>query len=216
MRNLSKVWVGVLSAVVSAKVATAVPYVAPNGELIEVEYWAGSGSNEALVVVDFNQGPSDVYTFGYRWDGAANGGQALTAIVAEGGLDAAMTNWGGPPPAENLFIDSFTYDGVTLVNEVNFPWSPSWLFYYDDIVGPGELVGWTMAELWGMSGHLLANGAFEGWLFSYDQWPEYTDEPRQPLAAQTGEGGIPEPGTVALLVAGLAGLASRHRRRRGA
>jgi hypothetical protein len=191
--------------------ALAVPYPAPNGELIEIEYWAGSGANEAFVLVDFNQGPSDVYTFGYRWDGAADGGDALTAITAAGGLDAVTTNWGGPPPAEDLFLDSLTYNGVTLENNVNFPWSPSWYLFFDDSVGPGELIGWTMADLFGMSGHTLTNGAFEGWLFSYDVWPNYVSVPRQPLGP--AEEVIPEPCTLALLAAGACAVAARRRRR---
>jgi len=213
IRNYWKACLGVLAASVLPSVAEAVPYLAPNGETYELEYWAGSGANEAVIVVDFNQGPNDVYAFGYRWDGVADGGDACTAIVAAGDLDATITNWGGPPPAENFFIDSMAYDGVTLTNEMNYPWSPSWLLFYDDAMGVGELVDWTMAELWGMSGHVLTNGAFEGWLFSYDVWPEYSDEPRQPPLAQAGEDIIPEPCSVALLGVGLGMLAARRRSR---
>lgn len=206
MRFILKRWVVALAAWLCLGTAAAVPYTAPNGDLIEIEYWAGSGANEAVLVVDFLQGADDVYAFGFRWDGAADGGDAVTAIVGAGALDASITNFGPPPPNEDLFINSLTYESTTLVNKAISPWSPAWIYWTDDAVGPGELIEWVHMGV-GMSSHALTDGSFEGWVFSPDVWPNYETAPRQPL------GVIPEPCTVALLAAGLFGLARRRRRR---
>ncbi|MBL7223904.1 MAG: PEP-CTERM sorting domain-containing protein [Candidatus Brocadiae bacterium] len=212
MRALSTLGLAVMLACLCVSPVGAVPYTALNGETYELDYWAGSGANEAVIVVDFNQGPSDVYAFGYRWDGVADGGKALTAIVAEGALDAGLVVYNWPLPTdEKLFVTSFTYAGVTLDNTVTSPFSPSWAYWVDDVAGPGELVEWAYSAV-GMSDHVLQHGGAEGFVYSYDLYPNIVTSPRQPPAA--GQGEIPEPTCLMLLAAGVAGLVARRRRRR--
>lgn len=48
-----------------------------------VQDWTGTGTNEAVFEIDWNQGTSgDAMIWGYRWDGSATGEQMFDAIVA--------------------------------------------------------------------------------------------------------------------------------------
>lgn len=196
-----------------AATALAVPYTTPNGLQLDIEYWAGTGANETYLVVDFRQGPDDVYTFGYRWDGVADAGDALVAVADAGALDVGVTNWGGPPPAENLFVDWIEYYGTRLETRWVGPgdWDYEyWSYWFDEVVGPGESVEWAAALDIGMSGHTLVNQGFEGWVFAYQPWPPETP-PRQP---RQGQEDVPEPCTLLLLALGGCPLALRRWSRR--
>ena len=40
----------------------------------DIQLWAGTGANEAAMVIDWNDGKSDEsLVWGYRWDGSATG-----------------------------------------------------------------------------------------------------------------------------------------------
>jgi len=82
-----------------------------DGKLYNVDYWAGSGANETLIVVDWNDtnGPyvTESHAFGYRWDGSAFLTDAIAAINLAGGLDLDDSGFGGG------FVTIGTYnDGV--------------------------------------------------------------------------------------------------------
>ena len=51
---------------------------------ITVDYWAGAGSNETIVVIDWNRtnGPyaTESHAWGFRWEGSAYVSDALAAI----------------------------------------------------------------------------------------------------------------------------------------
>ena len=52
---------------------------------VVVEYWVGSGENEAVVVIDFG---AESFSFGYRWQtGPKYGKDLMDAVAAAGGLD---------------------------------------------------------------------------------------------------------------------------------
>jgi hypothetical protein len=210
MQCFWKAWVGVFAALAVAGGAQAVPYLAPNGQTYELEYWAGSGANEAVVEVDFAQAADDVFAFGYRWDGLATGQDAMEAIDAAGDLDITLGPWGG------FFVDTLSYEGHTGINEPNFPWVPWWSYWTDDAVNPGDPIEWVWDTAVAASDRTLLNGSFDGWFFTREEYnPEGLQvPPRQPPVAQQQEETIPEPATVALLIAGLAGVASRRRRSR--
>ena len=75
--------------------ASAVPAVAApynfDGTWIDVDYWAGSGANETIVVVDWNNtnGPyaSESHAWGYRWRGTKTVLDALMGVAAAGAFD---------------------------------------------------------------------------------------------------------------------------------
>ncbi len=47
-----------------------------------INYWVGSGSNQAAMVIDWNDGTTtQSYVWGYRWDGDATGQDMFEAIV---------------------------------------------------------------------------------------------------------------------------------------
>lgn len=49
----------------------------------DIDYWVGSGTNQAALVIDWNDGVSPVsLAWGFQWDGAATGWEMLTAIAA--------------------------------------------------------------------------------------------------------------------------------------
>lgn len=49
----------------------------------DIDYWVGSGTNQAALVIDWNDGISPVsLAWGFQWDGVATGWEMLTAIAA--------------------------------------------------------------------------------------------------------------------------------------
>lgn len=89
----------VAMVLVSVQVPTvsAAP-VQMNGAWVEVDYWAGSGPNQAILVIDWNtvNGPyaSESHAWGYRWSGAGSVKDAVSAIDAAGPL-TVTTGYGG-------------------------------------------------------------------------------------------------------------------------
>lgn len=70
-----------------------------NGTLIEIDGWFGTGANESVVVIDWNDtnGPyvTESHAWGYRWDGSATVKDALLAIEAGGSLSLEFAFGGG-------------------------------------------------------------------------------------------------------------------------
>lgn len=48
----------------------------------KIEHWAGSGQNQAALIIQFNDGKSNAaYVWGYKWDGKASGEDMLRAVA---------------------------------------------------------------------------------------------------------------------------------------
>ena len=48
----------------------------------DIEFWVGSGANQAALVIDWNDGKSiESLVWGYRWDGSATGIEMFQAVV---------------------------------------------------------------------------------------------------------------------------------------
>ena len=69
--------------------------------------WAGSGANEAALIVDWNDGRSPL-AWGYRWDGTASGEDMLRAIVAADSQFYASL--GTDFPTIGPFVSGLGYD----------------------------------------------------------------------------------------------------------
>jgi hypothetical protein len=149
-----------------------------------IEYWAGSGSNEAVVVIDFG---TDSYAFGYRWDeGVKYGKDLMDAVSAAGSLDCTGTEG---------FLATISYGSYLDVGQAG--WPGDWWSYFTSDDGKD----WVMAPV-GFAARELSPGTWDGWARqTTEAWPP-AHVPSTPT---------PEPVTVALL--GLGALFLRKGRR---
>lgn len=151
----------------------------------DVEYSAGTGANEASIVIDFDF--ENYFVFTYRWDGAATGWDALEAIEGAGALNVEAKWY---EEFQSHFVSDFSYLGGV---------------EYD--YGEEAIVGWgywgsSDGESWlvnpGVDGRLLSDGSWDGWVWSNYDFDISWDPLRAP-----GEAAIPEPGMFALFGTGL-------------
>ena len=144
---------------------------------IPIEYWAGSGSNEAVVVVDF--GPAS-YAFGYRWeDGTKYRKDLMDAVDMAGALNYNQS--GG-------FLNTISYGSYQNVGQNS--WPTDWWAYFTGTDG----VSWNFSGV-GFADRILSNGSWDGWAHqTTDDWPP----------AHWPTTSVPEPITLTLL--GIGGL----------
>jgi hypothetical protein len=133
---------------------------------VVVDYWAGSGSNETLVVIDWNllNGPyaTESHAWGFRWDGAAYVSDALSAINAAGALNITTQYGGGflgDAYYNNPLIDS---DNHTSAGFTGWWWTG----------GTTDGGASWNANADGINVTALADGRIEGFnlVTNYDEW----------------------------------------------
>lgn len=158
--------------------------------LNDIVFWAGSGSKQAGIVIDFNEsGVRRSFAWGYRWNGTATGEDMLRAVdQVDNQLSATIQG-----SALGAYVDSMTYKTYS---------GPSWPSGYFSY-WTGAPSAWSYAPI-GMSARILADGGWDGW--SYVVNGQTDSAPTVPIAA------VPEP--TSLLSLGLAALVLRARRRR--
>ncbi|MHC4624874.1 MAG: hypothetical protein ACYS4W_13335, partial [Planctomycetota bacterium] len=78
-----------MSLVVVLAIAAGASAVTYSGDM---EYTAGSGSNEVTIAVDFDFG--NYFLFTYRWEGEATGWDAISALEQAGALMIEATDFG--------------------------------------------------------------------------------------------------------------------------
>ncbi|RLB33561.1 MAG: hypothetical protein DRH12_18265 [Deltaproteobacteria bacterium] len=184
-----------------------------NGTWVDVDAWTGTGSNETILVVDWNRldnGPATVsesHAFGYRWDGTAYESDMLSAFN-DAGILTVTTGYGG------AFVLNIKYNDVEDGEYHQHIEEGSWnLASTSD---PNARWGtWGDSE-WdfnkaGITEELLADGQYEGInaIMWFGSLPDYADDQLDiPFAT------VPIPGAVWLLGSGLLGLIGiRHRSR---
>jgi hypothetical protein len=86
----------------------------------DIEYWVGTGANQAGLVIDFHDGTSQqAFVWGFRWDGAATGFDMLTAV------DTASVELSITSPS---FVVEVSYQGLAHTQTSNFN-DTSWGYY---------------------------------------------------------------------------------------
>ncbi len=178
----------------------ALASITPAVSFADIQYWVGTGSNQAAVVIDFNDGQSPrSYVWGFRWNGTATGETALRAIVnADVALDAVIDNFSFGASLNTASYLPLTGGGYRHSRAQDFGAGEVYWSYWTSV---NESSTWGFAST-GMSDRVLTNGAVDGWAFSN---PGYNAvAPTTPVAA------VPEPLTMLGLATGL-GLLIRRR-----
>ena len=212
----------VLSAVAGSP-AMAAPLI-----LDDVQYWVGSGSNRAGLVIDWNDGKStESLAWGYRWNGTATSYDMFSAIVAADprlyarvdvaggfgvpiyGLGYNLDNDGsfGVSPSITFDITGLSVgspsDGRT-PTDTDDRWKEGWFsdgFWGSYNSDSGTTPTWSFASS-GNTSRVLSNGSWDGLSYA----PGFSDSmPSDAVAA------VPEP--AGLAVVGLAAFVLFRRRR---
>ena len=187
----------VVLAVVCASVVGAVadPF-SFNGNTVDVEYWAGGGSeadNLAVLVLDFETDAGS-FAFGYGWGGTngVTGQTFLDAVGAAGGFSYTYnTDWG------SAYVDSMSYAGNTAGQYDGYPSN----YVYSSVSIDG--VTFDGSALLGVEVDVIEDGMYYGWSQqTTGDWPP-VNQPNVP---------VPEPGTVTLFGIGSAIVVWRKRR----
>lgn len=155
-----------------------------NGTQVNIEYWAGTGSNIAVVAVDFDG--STIYNFGYRWDGAAKGWDALNAIGAVANGLAVTAHYDGG--VGGMYVDNLAYN-----NAIKYPAGNGWA-YCTSTDGQAWETSWD-----GVSDRVLTNNSWDGWA-----WGGWQQNAQGDWVCRVVGQPVPEPVTLALL--GLGGI----------
>ena len=130
------------------------------GTLVDVEYWAGEGANEAVLVLDFAPGRS--YAFGYRWDGTNETGAGMLQTLSDAGdLEIDAIDFG---PPTGLFVTGLHYKYNSMPTG-SYP--TNWLSYFTAT----DPSAWT--DSWvGVSGRVLTSGDWDGFSIQRSaDWP---------------------------------------------
>ncbi len=153
-----------------------------DGKDVKIEYWTGSGENEAICVIDF--GPA-YFAFGYRWDGASTGFDMIQAIANNGDVELDLQNFGF-----GVFVNGITYNGYS---KIGYGGGEDWWHYWTSTDGSEWEISWV-----GASARSLGNGEWDGWRYGSDE------APRIPL--------VPEPSTIAACLSMFAAAFSLRKR----
>lgn len=169
-----------------------------------IDTWAGSGSQRAAVVIDWNDGSgADTLRWGFRWDSApASVADLLLALeAADAHLDIRFTDFGG---ALGLFVDGIGFDAEAStpadyggpfdhLRDRNGGWANTFSFWY----GAAADAAWS-ESLAGISSTPISDNQVFGFA-----WNAAGAFPAPPPPV------VPEPGSLALWGLGLAALAVR-------
>jgi hypothetical protein len=170
-----------------------------------VTYWIGSGTNDAILVIDWNDGidPQSL-AWGVRWNGEMTGaelmekvresdtkfryryhpafpGSAVYAIGHDTGYDR-MTVLEGQPG-----IQSETGFAFDLNDHYREGWFSGFWSFWESVGAPFEGGAWQKATV-GLSTGILTNGTWLGWGYDADFSSNFgglEDAPDEPAAARS-------------------------------
>jgi hypothetical protein len=166
-----------------------------NGVFVEIEYWTGTGTNEALMVVDWQREKS--LAFGYRWYDSVMAGDMFDAVdEASAKFYKEWVSGEGDSAIFGIGYD-MDNDGFSK-NDAGDYYEEGWFengFWAEVLSNNGQSWDWGN----GIRSDYLYNGTWVGFSWS----PEFAySDPNPPI--------IPEPTTLVLLGAG--GLFFRRHR----
>lgn len=107
----------------------------------DVKFWVGNGTNETVLVFDFNDGSvaNCSFAWGYRWNGTAPSIETIVKAIAASDSRFTATisqgTWGG-------FVDNFSYD------HDDDPSTPALEGYIEDYYESDEDYSYTSGTSW--------------------------------------------------------------------
>jgi len=204
MKHLISVGWATAAVLMLAGGTRAAPYDFGVNGWVEVDYWAGSGSLETIVVIDWNvtNGPyvSPAHAWGYRWTGTAYVSDALAAIETVGVLDLTYGYGGG------FLLHAFYSDLDGDLHNTQSPTNYAGWWWLGDTSDGGQT--WTANQV-GITAKTLAHGRIEG--LNMDSGYVSWDWPDETLTLTIP---VPEPATISLLAAGAGAILLRLRQKR--
>jgi hypothetical protein len=171
-----------------------------NGVSVEIKYWTGTGTNEALMVVDWQKDIS--LAFGYKWNDSAMVGDMFDAV------DAASAKfykeWVAGEGNSAIFGIGYDMDDDGFYkSDADDYYEEGWFengFWAEVLSSDGQIWNWGN----GIRSDYIYNGTWVGFSWS----PEFVySDPNPPI--------IPEPTTLILLGAGGLLLRKRVAQRKG-
>lgn len=219
----------ILSLAGGLSLAGAQAFAAPLFNMSDISNWVGTGSNEAALVIDWNDG-QDSIAWGFRYDGTASTADMVSAVlaadsdlysIAASDYTGVTLGYGYDRDGDGFSVDpslSFDADGVAtaLSSEADgfsavdvddsfaAGWNTGYFGFYTSTDNP-FVEGWDYSMV-GAGDYTLTDGSWSGFSWA----PGFAETtPDSPFGAT-----VPEPSTYAALAGALAlGLVAMRRRR---
>lgn len=190
----------------------------------DIQNWTGTGSNQAALVIDWNDGKGpESLAWGYRWNGNATGLQMFQAIDAADprlvlfvqddngpvtyGIGYDLNNNGGTFTPGQLGVDENGSASDPGDHYAEGFFTKYWAYYVTDAGSPyGGAGTWSFSDF-GFGSRNLVSGSWDGYSISDSNF----DAPLPDLP--TAAAPAPEPSTLAVMLVGSAAVWVLVRRR---